>query len=133
MSKVRYYNKKANRILVYEYTPHTDPVTNKSKPIRKYIGYEDPITHVFTASSGKPGRPKRISAEVDQSAQQDREQELYASLYAEIRTLKESLSSANERIDTLFMERKTFVNQISDYKHLLSSIKKMLDQAPGLV
>ena len=133
MSKVRYYNKKSNRILVYEYTPHTDSVTNKSKPIRKYLGYEVPITHVFTASSGKPGRPKKTSADVDRTGQQEREQEYYASLYAEIRTLKESLASANERMDTLFTERKSLVNQISDYKHLLSSIKKLLEQAPELV
>ena len=58
MSRVRYVNKKTGWVSIYESTPYYDPVTKASRPKRKYIGYEDPITKEFIPSSGKPGRKK---------------------------------------------------------------------------
>ena len=66
MSRVRYVNTKTGWVSIYESTPYYDPVTKASRPKRKYIGYEDPITKEFVPSSGKPGRKKHD--EIDTSA-----------------------------------------------------------------
>jgi hypothetical protein len=58
MSLVRYTNKKTGVVTVYESTSHYDPVTKQSRPIRKYLGVEDPETGKIIPSSGKPGRKK---------------------------------------------------------------------------
>ena len=58
MSLVRYTNKKTGVVTVYESTSHYDPVTKQSRPIRKYLGVEDPKTGEIIPSSGKPGRKK---------------------------------------------------------------------------
>ena len=130
MSLVKYHNKKLGRILVYEYTPHTDPVTNKSKPIRKYVGFEDPVTHVFTPSSGKPGRPQKKPIPIP-SGQGDDEQALYASLYAEIESLKKTLASDAAKINILSEEKEILLKQVSDYKHIIDSIRNILGQNPS--
>ena len=58
MTLVRYTNKKTGVITVYESTSHYDPATKQSRPIRKYLGVEDPKTGEIIPSSGKPGRKK---------------------------------------------------------------------------
>ena len=58
MSLVRYTNKKTGVVTIYESTSHYDPVTKQSRPIRKYLGVEDPETGKIIPSSGKPGRKK---------------------------------------------------------------------------
>ena len=58
MSLVRYTNKKTGVVTVYESTSHYDPETKQSRPIRKYLGVEDPQTGKIIPSSGKPGRKK---------------------------------------------------------------------------
>ena len=126
MSLVKYHNKKSGRILVYEYTPHTDPVTNKSKPIRKYVGFEDPVTHVFTPSSGKPGRPQKKPIPIP-SDQGDDEQ----ALYAEIDNLKKTLASDATKINILSEEKETLLKQVSYYKHIVDSIRSLLSQHPS--
>lgn len=59
MSRVRYTNKKTGWVSVYESESHYDPITKKSRPIRKYIGHEDPVSGEFIPSSGKAGRKKK--------------------------------------------------------------------------
>ena len=56
MTRVRYVNKKTGWVSIYESTSCYDPVTKQSRPKRKYIGYEDPVTGEFIPSSGKAGR-----------------------------------------------------------------------------
>lgn len=56
MSIVRYVNKKTGRVALYESTSHYDPETKQSRPIRKYLGTEDPETGELVPSSGKRGR-----------------------------------------------------------------------------
>ena len=58
MSIVRYVNKKTGTVALYESTSHYDPVTKQSRPIRKYLGTEDPETGELVPSSGKRGRKK---------------------------------------------------------------------------
>ncbi len=58
MSIVRYTNKKTGVVSLYESTSHYDPVTKQSRPIRKYLGVEDPVTKELIPSAGKRGRKK---------------------------------------------------------------------------
>lgn len=59
---VRHKDKKSGKIIVYESTSSYDPVLKQSRPIRKYLGTEDPVTHQFYPSSGKPGRKKKSTS-----------------------------------------------------------------------
>lgn len=58
MSIVRYLNKKTGVVSIYESTSHYDPETKQSRPKRKYLGTEDPVTGELIPSSGKRGRKK---------------------------------------------------------------------------
>lgn len=59
MSIVKYTNKKTGVVTWYESTSHYDPETKQSRPIRKYLGKEDPVTGELIPSSGKRGRKSR--------------------------------------------------------------------------
>ena len=69
MSIVRYTNKKTGVVTLYESTSHYDPETKQSRPIRKYLGTEDPETGKLIPSTGLRGRKK-----ADGSAPSKREQ-----------------------------------------------------------
>ena len=58
MSIVRYTNKRTGVVTLYESTSHYDPVTKQSRPIRKYLGIEDPETGELIPSDKKRGRKK---------------------------------------------------------------------------
>ena len=58
MSIVRYVNKKTGVVALYESTSHYDPETKQSRPVRKYLGTEDPETGELIPSSGKRRRKK---------------------------------------------------------------------------
>lgn len=53
---VHHYDKKTGKTLVYESTPHYDPVTKQSRPKRKYLGTLDPETNELIPTSGRRGR-----------------------------------------------------------------------------
>lgn len=59
MSIVRYANKKTGVVTLYESTSYYDPETKQSRPKRKYLGVEDPVTGELIPSLGKPGRKKK--------------------------------------------------------------------------
>lgn len=60
MSIVKYTNKQTGYVAVYESTSYYDPVTKQSRPKRKYLGHEDPITGEFVPSTGQRGRRKNV-------------------------------------------------------------------------
>ena len=60
MSIVKYTNKKTGVVTLYESTSHYDPETKQSRPVRKYLGREDPVTGELIPSSQKRGRKKDI-------------------------------------------------------------------------
>ena len=65
MSIVRYVDKKTGRTVLYESTSYYDPVKKQSRPKRKYLGVEDPVTGELITSTRKPGRkPKSETEEV---------------------------------------------------------------------
>ena len=74
MSIVRYTNKKTGRVALYESTSHYDPVTKSSRPVRKYLGTEDPVTGELIPSSGQRGR-KKGAVELTEKTQQNVEED----------------------------------------------------------
>ena len=56
MTIVKYTNKKTGVVTLYESTSHYDPVTKQSRPVRKYLGRQDPVTGELIPSSGKRGK-----------------------------------------------------------------------------
>ena len=67
MSIVKYTNKKTGVVTLYESTSHYDPETKQSRPVRKYLGREDPITGELIPSSGKRGRKKDTGSGVSET------------------------------------------------------------------
>ena len=63
MSTIVRYRKSNGSVALYESTSHYDPVTKQSRPIRKYLGIEDPETGELIPTTGKPGRPKKNKEE----------------------------------------------------------------------
>lgn len=53
---------------MYESTSHYDPETKQSRPIRKYLGTEDPNTGELIPTSGKRGRKKGTVGSVSNRA-----------------------------------------------------------------
>lgn len=68
MSIVKYTNKKTGVVTLYESTSHYDPETKQSRPVRKYLGREDPVTGELIPSSGKRGRKKDTPQDADKAS-----------------------------------------------------------------
>ena len=64
MSIVKYTNKKTGVVTLHESTSHYDPETKQSRPVRKYLGREDPVTGELIPSSQKRGRKKDIPDDI---------------------------------------------------------------------
>lgn len=118
MSLVRYTNKKTGWVSIYESTSHYDPVSKKSRPIRKYLGYEDPATGAFVASSGKPGRKKK-SAGKEGAAGNPRgkseacvERSEVEKLREENRSLREEVNCLRKKLDEVHEAADKFMKEI---------------------
>ena len=121
MSIVRYTDKKTGRVVLYESTSHYDPVTKQSRPIRKYLGVEDPVTGELIPSTGKPGRKaksetKNNTAETRATAEPD---------YKEIiNKLKEECIQKDKRISELEKQNAILQNHIL---HIKESAERALE------
>jgi hypothetical protein len=72
MSIVRYVNKKTGIVSLYESTSHYDPETKQSRPIRKYLGTENPDTGELIPTTGKRGRKRgSVSKKTDKPERTD--------------------------------------------------------------
>lgn len=118
MSLVRYTNKKTGVVTVYESTSHYDPVTKQSRPIRKYLGVEDPRTGELIPSSGKPGRKK--ASETTSRPVTKRDSIDYKLLYE---TQKKENAEKDARIKELESRNKLLV---ANLEHLRDTIAKAL-------
>ena len=79
MSIVRYTNKKTGIVTLYESTSHYDPETKQSRPVRKYLGIEDPETGELIPSTKQRGRKKKDPGEAKTS--NERQTPDYRKLY----------------------------------------------------
>ena len=119
MSLVRYTNKKTGVVTVYESTSHYDPVTKQSRPIRKYLGVEDPKTGEIIPSSGKPGR-KKTSDPTSRPAVPKKDSTDYKLLYE---VQKKENAEKDIRIKELERQNKLLV---ANLEHLKDTITKAL-------
>ena len=83
MSIVRYTNKKTGVVTLYESTSHYDPVTKQSRPIRKYLGIEDPETGELIPSDKKRGRKKGTGSTKKSADVKEKQGPDYQLLYEE--------------------------------------------------
>jgi len=118
MSLVRYTNKKTGVVTVYESTSHYDPVTKQSRPIRKYLGVEDPKTGQIIPSSGKPGRKK--ATDTTSRPMQKKDSTDYRLLYE---AQKKENAEKDIRIKELEKRNKLLV---ANLEHLKDTISKAL-------
>jgi hypothetical protein len=111
MSVVRYTNKKTGTVTLYESTSHYDPETKQSRPVRKYLGIEDPETGKLIPSSGKRGRKK---ADGSEPSIKEKTESKYKARYEKL--LKESEEKA-EKIKQLEHENRRlrlFISKLKD-------------------
>ena len=113
MTIVKYTNKKTGTVSLYESTSHYDPVTKQSRPVRKYLGLQDPVTGELIPSSKQRGRKKgedSQSAETE-SATINRITERYE---AKIADLEKLVSEQKSTIKKLEAEKVSLVKKLTD-------------------
>lgn len=118
MSIVRYVNKKTGTVSIYESVSHYDPETKQSRPKRKYLGTEDPVTGELIPSSGKRGRKKK--AEGGTTQKKEKPEEKYKAKYE--RLLEEN-AEKEARIRELEHEN----------KRLRFGLEKLRDGITGII
>ena len=118
MSIVKYTNKKTGVVSWYESTSHYDPETKQSRPVRKYLGREDPVTGELMPSSGKRGRRNgdTLSKNDDpQSSPNDDAMNAMQSKYEKkISSLEALVSEQKATIRKLESEKSSIVKKLSD-------------------
>ena len=97
MSIVKYTNKKTGMIAVYESTSHYDPETKQSRPVRKYLGMEDPETGELIPSSGKRGRKK--TSENESIPKINKAVKDYKALYEEQKNICTEMGTKIKRLE----------------------------------
>ena len=113
MSRVRYINKKTGWVSVYESTSCYDPIAKTSRPKRRYIGHEDPVTGEFVPSSGKPGRRKEpipINDALNSSNDSSASQKTQNKKDIELQSLKAENDSLKKEVHALRSQLKALNN-----------------------
>ena len=118
MSIVRYVNKKTGKVSLYESTAHYDPETKQSRPIRKYLGTEDPGTGELILSSGKRGRKKSSES----SAGHSNKKELETDYKFLAETLKKECMEKDARIKALEHQNHLLCSKLECIKEMASQI-----------
>ena len=115
MTIVRYTNKETGIVSLYESTSHYDPVTKQSRPVRKYLGREDPVTGELIPSSKKRGRKKEhVYPPAENANPSDNTQ---------IASLKERYEKKISSLEELVNEQKSAIKKLEAEK--VSMIKKL--------
>ena len=123
MSIVRYVNKKTGTVSLYESTSHYDPKTKQSRPIRKYLGREDPITKELIPSSGRRGRkPKTDPSSVDES------DSVTDSLRFQIEELKKECDRKEQKIQVLEQDKKKLIAAFQSVSEIIQRMMKAVDE-----
>lgn len=118
MSIVRHKDKKSGSIRVFESTSHYDPVSKKSRPTKKYLGIEDPLTGELIPSSGRKGRRKKENpAEAQADSCKKRSEKDYKPLYEDYR---EKYEKSKLRADSLERENKRLYAQLEKARKIIS-------------
>lgn len=118
MSIVRYVNKKTGRVTIYESTSHYDPKTKQSRPIRKYLGTEDPETGKLIPSTGKRGRKKKTEGDTGR----DGKEKTGTNYRLLAETLKKECEEKDDRIRLLECRNQQLQSNLDRIKEILSSV-----------
>ena len=126
MSRVRCKNKNG-QIMVYESTSYYDPVKRQSRPKRKYLGIEDPVTHELIPSSGQRGRRKKNGEPATpRSGAADADSRNYKALYeAQSRELEKTA----DQISRLAADTKRLAKENEILRETLHQISSRIDAA----
>ena len=116
MSIVRYVNKKTGRVALYESTSHYDPETKSSRPIRKYLGTEDPETGELIPSSGARGRKPTSETKPVKKAESE-----YRSL---IESLRKENAEKDARIKKLEQQNTILRSSLERIRNMIENILK---------
>lgn len=118
ISIVKYTNKKTGVVSWYESTSHYDPETKQSRPVRKYLGREDPVTGELIPSSGKRDRRNGDTLgknDDPQSSPNDDAMNAMQSKYEKkISSLEALVSEQKATIRKLESEKSSIVKKLSD-------------------
>ena len=125
MSIVRYVNKKTGTVTLYESTSHYDAATKQSRPSRKYLGREDPITKELIPSTGKRGRKKEENS--TSSVKNQKELPDYKMMY--LKTQQE-LCDKEKEYKALQNENRRLRSYCQRMYSLISEIMSSLEQEP---
>lgn len=103
MSIVRYTNKKTGVVTLYESTSHYDPETKQSRPVRRYLGVEDPETGELIPSTKQRGRKKKEGGSDQPSVKRNVTdyRKLYEDALQEIRQKNEIIKEKETEIKRL--------------------------------
>ena len=117
MSLVRYTNKKTGVVALYESTSYYDPVTKQSRPKRKYLGTEDPVTGELIPSTKKKGRRKADGEnnKTTKETTEERYREKYEKLLNEYEDRGEKikqLEHENKRLKYSLQNLRTTINAV---------------------
>ena len=118
MSIVRYVNKKTGKVALYESTSHYDPETKQSRPVRKYLGTEDPETGRLIPSSGKRGRQKASESSISHGKKKEPEPDY--KVLAE--TLKKECMEKDARIKALEHQNQLLSSNLERIKEMASKM-----------
>lgn len=118
---VRYVNKKTGAVSLYESTSHYDPVTKQSRPIRKYLGREDPETGELIPSSGRRGRKPKTKTEPSESEDRLR------SLTLQVNELKKELQQKEQTIQSLERKNKELLDGFQSVNEAIQKIIKSVN------
>ena len=116
MSIVRYVNKKTGRVALYESTSHYDPETKSSRPIRKYLGTEDPETGELIPSSGTRGRKP-----ASETKPVKKEESEYRSL---VESLRKENAEKDARIKKLEQQNMILRSNLERIRSMIENILK---------
>ena len=116
MSIVRYVNKKTGRVALYESTSHYDPETKSSRPIRKYLGTEDPETGELIPSSGTRGRKP-----ASETKPVKKEESEYRSL---VESLRKENAEKDARIKKLEQQNTILRSSLERIRNMIENILK---------
>ena len=120
MSIVKYTNKKTGVVTLYESTSHYDPVTKQSRPVRKYLGKEDPITGELIPSTGKRGRKKAESEPAISASYDSDTASIISRLEKEISSRDAIIKDQASIIKRLESEKASVITRLSSLLNELS-------------
>ena len=127
MSIVKYKNKKTGAVAVYESTSHYDSETKQSRPIRKYLGMEDPETGELIPTSGKRGRKQ--SDGIKKTVVKSDDITDYRLLYE---TLKKETGLKDKKIASLENKNNLLRVQLRQVSDMISAILQNTDADSAL-